>query len=65
MIEGMVWTNTIESGRSVVLELMLDIIMDVDDSALLDLTQILQTFRFKNVPRENVCTTLSHLKGFL
>ena len=48
-----------------VLKLMLDIIMDVDDSALHALTQSLQTLRLKDVPGENVCNAVSYLKGAL
>ena len=48
-----------------VLKRMLDIIMDVDDSALRALTQSLQTLRLKDIPGENVCTAVSYLKGAL
>ena len=61
----MVGTNTMESGGPLVLKLMLDTIMDVDDIDLRALTQILQILRLKDVPGENVRTTVSYLKGVL
>ena len=54
-----------EMGGPLVLKLMLDIIMDVDDSALRALTQSLQTLGLKDVPGENVCTSVRYLKGAL
>ena len=51
-----------QMGGPLVLKMMLDIIMDVDDSALRTLTQSLQTLRLKDVPGENVCTPVSYLK---
>ena len=54
-----------EMGGLLVLNLMFDIIMDVDDSALRALTQSLQTLRLKDVPGENVCAAVSYLKGAL
>ena len=54
-----------EIGRPLVLKLMLNIIMDVNDSALRALTQILQTLCLKDLPGENVCTAVSYLKGAL
>ena len=45
-------------GGPLVLKLMLDIIMDIDDSALRALTQSLQTLRLKDIPGENVCTAV-------
>ena len=47
------------------LKLMLDIIMNVDDSALWGLTQSLQTLRLKDTPDENMYTAVSYLKGVL
>ena len=61
----MVGTNTMEMGGPLVLKMMLDIIMDVDDSALRALTQSLQTLHLKDVPGENVFTAVSYLKGAL
>ena len=54
-----------EIGGPLVLKLMLDIIIDIDDSALRALTQSLQTLRLKDIPGENVCTAVSYLKGAL
>ena len=65
ILEGLVGVDPIELGGPLVLKLMLDIIMDVDDSALRALTQSLQTLRLKDVPGENVCTAVSYLKGAL
>ena len=60
----MVGVNAMEIGVPLVLKLMLDIIMDVDDSALCALTQR-KTLRLKDVPGENVCTAVRYLKGVL
>ena len=65
ILEGLVGVDAMEMGGSLVLKMMLDIIMDVDDSALRGLTQSLQTLRLKDVPGENVCTAVSYLKGAL
>jgi len=54
-----------ELGGLLVLKLMLDIIMDVDDSALRKLAQSLQTLRKKDIQGKNVCTAVSYLKGAL
>ena len=39
--------------------------MDVDDSSLCALSQSLQTLHLKDIPGDNVCTTVSYLKGAL
>ena len=44
---------------------MLDIIMDIDNSVLRALNQILQTLRLKDIPGENIHTTVRHFKGVL
>ena len=51
-----------EIGGPLVLKLMLEIMMDVDDSALRVLTQSLQMIRLKDLPGEYVCTRVSYLK---
>ena len=61
----MLGTNAMESGGLLFLKLMLDTIMDVDDIDLRVLTQILQILHLKDVPGENVRTTVSYLKGVL
>ena len=53
----------LESGSPLVLKLMIDIVMDVDDSALRLLTQNLQTIQMKDVPDKHVGTIVSYLKG--
>jgi len=54
-----------ESRGPLILKLMLEIIMDVDNSDLRALTTSLQTLWFKDAPGENVCTAVSYLKrGF-
>ena len=50
ILEVLVGVDAMEMGWSLVLKLMLEIIMDVDDSALRSLTQSLQTLRLKDVP---------------
>jgi len=52
-----VGVDALEKRGSLVLKLVLDIIMDVDDSALRALTQSLQILFLKEVPGENVYTT--------
>jgi len=47
--EQLVGVSALESGKPLVLKIMLGIVMDVDDSALRSLTQNLQTSRMKNV----------------
>ena len=47
------------------LKLMIDIILDVEYSALRSMIQILQTMRLKYIPGENVATGDSYLKGAL
>ena len=44
---------------------MIIIVMDVDDSVLRLLMENLQTLWMKDVPRENVGTVVSYLKGAL
>ena len=63
--EGLVGIPHMETGGPLVLKLMLDIIMNVDDSSLHLLTQSIQTLCLKDIPGENVCTTVSYLKGVL
>ena len=46
-------------------KLMLDIVMEVEDSALCSLVQSLQTLRMKDIEGENVRTAVSYLKGAL
>ena len=57
--------SALEAGGPLVLKLALDIVMDIDDSALQSLTQNLQSLRMKDVPGENVGVVVSYLKGAL
>ena len=61
--EGLIGVSELESGGPLVLKKMLDIVMDVDDSALKSLTEALQNLRMKDVPGDNVGTVVSYLKG--
>ena len=54
-----------DMGGPLVLKLMLNIIMDVNDSILRALMQRLQTLRLKEIPRENIYIAVSYLKGAL
>jgi hypothetical protein len=63
--EGLVGVLPMESGGPLVLYNMMNIIMDIDDSALRSLTENLQVLRLKDFPGENVETTVSYLKGAL
>ena len=47
------------------LKLMLDVVMDVEDSSLRSLVQSLQTLRMKDIEGENIATVVSYLKGAL
>ena len=62
-MEGLVGVNPMDMGVPLVLKLVIDIIMDVDDSALREITQSFQTLCLKDVPGENICTAVSYLKG--
>ena len=55
----------IESGGPLALKWVLELVMDVDDTALSYLTQNLQSLRISGVPGENVGTIVSYLKGTL
>ena len=55
--------SALEVGGPLVLKKMLDIIMDVDGSAICALIQNLPVLRMKDVPGENVGTVVSSLKG--
>ena len=65
MREGLVGISDLEAGRPLVLKKTLDIVMDVDNSALRSLTKALQTLRVKDMAGENVGTVVSYLKGAL
>jgi len=65
ILKGIVGISLMESSGPLVLKLMLEIIMDVDDSDLRALTTNLQTLRLKDAPGENICTAVSYLKGAL
>ena len=57
--------STLEMIGPIILKIMLDIIMDVNDSALGVLTENLQNVRMKDIRGENVSTIVSYLKGAL
>merc|ERR1740124_409077 len=65
ILEGIVGISPMESGGPLIFKLMLEIIMDADDSALRVLTKSLQTLQLKDVPGKNICTAVSYLKGAL
>ena len=65
IFEGIVGILLLELGGPLILKLMLEIIMDVDDSALRTLTTSLQTLWLKDVSGESVCTVVSYLKEAL
>ena len=54
--------SSLEIGGPLVLKLMLDIIVDMDNSSLCSPTQSLQTLRLKDIPVKNVSTVVSYLK---
>ena len=57
--------SPLEAGGTYTLKLMLDIMMDVEDSALCLLVQRLQTLQMKDIKGENESTVVSYLKGTL
>ena len=65
ILEGIVGVLPMESGGPLILKLVLDIIMDVDDSTLRAITTLFQTLQLKDGPGKNVCTAVSYLKGAL
>ena len=60
----MVGCGALKTGGTLVLNLMLNIIIDVNASALRALTQILQTLRLEDMPGD-FFTAVSYLKGAL
>jgi len=65
ILEGIVGILLMESGGPLILKLMIEIIMDVNNSALHTLTTSFQNFRLKDEPGENVYKAVSYLKGAL
>jgi len=63
--ESLLGMNTLEMGGPIILKIMLDIIMDVDDSARQVLMEILQNIWIKDIKGENAGTIVSYLKGAL
>lgn len=63
--EGLVRVSALKSGGPLLLKKMIDIVTDVDDSALRSLTESLQSLRLKDVPGENDGTAVRYLKGTL
>jgi len=61
--EGLVGVDALEMGGPLVLKHMLDINMDVNDSALRAYTQSLQTLWLMDFPGTNVCTAVSFLNA--
>ena len=61
--EGLIDVCPLELGGPLVFKLMIDIILDVEDSDLRSTMQSLQTMHLKDIPRENVLTAVSYLKG--
>ena len=57
--------SALEGGRPIFLELMLDIVMNVDDSSLRSLKQGLQTLCLQDTPGKNSGTVVLYLKGAL
>ena len=52
--EGLIDVCLLELGGLLVFKLMIDIVLDVEDSALNSMAQSLQTMRLKYIPGENV-----------
>ena len=63
--KGLIDVCLVELGGPLVFKLMINIVLDIEDSALRSMTQSLQTMRLKNIPGENVATAANYLKGAL
>ena len=63
ILEEMVDYDPLETCGTLVLQLMLDIIMEIDDNVLRALTQIFQNLCRKDLPSKNIYTAVSYLKG--
>ena len=63
--ERLIDVSLLELGGPLVFKLIINIVLDVEDSALRSMTQSLQTFHLKDVRGENVATVVSYLKGVL
>ena len=61
--ESIVEMSTLKMGGPIILKIMLDIIMDVDDSVLQALIETLRNVRMKDIKGDNVGTIASYLKG--
>ena len=61
--EQLVGISSFESGGPLLFRRALDLIMDVDESALRSLDQSLQSLRMKEVPGGKFGTIVSYLKG--
>ena len=57
--EGLVGISEMENGGLLVLKNLLDIFMNVNDTALRSLAEGLQSLRIRDVPDENVGTVVS------
>ena len=59
--EELVGVPEMELGGPLALKKMSSIMMNVNDAALMSLTESLQNFRMKDMPAENVGTAVSYL----
>ena len=57
--------SRLERGVPLVLSMMLDVVMDVEDSSLQSMTERIRTVRMKDIPGKNVGIITSYLKGVI
>ena len=62
---GLVGVSPLEAGVPLILKLMINTVMNIEDSVLRSLTQNLQTICLKDIPGENAGAIASYLKGDL
>ena len=58
--ERLLGVSELESGGPLVFKLMLDVVMDVEDSSLRSLVQLLQSLKLKDIEGENIATIVSY-----
>ena len=63
--EGLTGVPSMEKGGPLAFKMMLDVVMDVEDSSLRSMTGRIKTVRMKDIPGENIGTIASYLKGVI
>ena len=63
--EGLTGVPSMEKGGPLAFKMMLEVVMDVEDSSLRSMTDRIKTVRMKDIPGENIGTIASYLKGVI